>query len=164
MKYSISNGKIFAYALKISTLVLFFFVFVGMTATMVAAEKTLPPDLTPNSGTHKSFYLFTDELPLNETKLGIKSDIYSPNIFVVNKGDTITIHFYNLDGDGKHTFNLGAPFHVNEDVAPKHNATFTFKAVNEGIFQFYCKQDPPTMTGQLIVLPPQSTMDSQIKK
>ena len=150
MKYSICKDKIFAYTQKISALILFSFVFVGLTATMVAAEKTLPADLTPNSGPNKTFYLFTDEHPLNETKLGMPSDDYSPSIFVVHKGDMVTIHFYNLDGDSKHTFNLGAPFHVNEDVAPKHNSTFTFKAVNEGIYQFYCKMDPPTMTGQLI--------------
>jgi plastocyanin len=34
------------------------------------------------------------------------------------------------------------------------NATFTFKAGNEGVYKFYDTSHQPTMTGQLIVLPP----------
>jgi hypothetical protein len=36
---------------------------------------------------------------INETKLGMPADYYIPNIFVANKGDSITMHFYNLDAD-----------------------------------------------------------------
>jgi plastocyanin len=72
---------------------------------------------------------------------------------VANKGDLVTMHFYNLDGDDKHTFTIGAPYNINEDVAPLHNVTFTFKAENEGVYKFYDTYHQPTMTGQLIVLP-----------
>jgi hypothetical protein len=60
---------------------------------------------------------------------------------VANKGDLVTMHFYNLDGDDKHTFTIGAPYNINEDVAPLHNVTFTFKAENEGVYKFYARTD-----------------------
>jgi hypothetical protein len=34
---------------------------------------------------------------INETKLGMPADYYIPSIFVANKDDSITMHFYNLD-------------------------------------------------------------------
>ena len=72
---------------------------------------------------------------INETKLGIPSDIYSPNMLVANQGDLVTIHFYNLDAGDRHTFTIKSPYNINEDVSPMHNATFTFKASNEGSVQ-----------------------------
>jgi hypothetical protein len=62
--------------------------------------------------------LFTDEIEgINETKLGMPADYYIPNIFVANKGDSITMHFYNLDADDRHTFTIGVPYNINEDLA-----------------------------------------------
>jgi plastocyanin len=112
--------------------------------------------LTPiaRAQNNKSFYVFTEEIEgLNETKLRIPGDVYYPNILVANKGDLVTIHFYNLDADAPHTFTIGLPYNINKDVLPLQNVTFTFKAGNEGVYRFYCTYHQPTMTGQLIVLP-----------
>ena len=124
------------------------------------------PSASSNAlGSNKSFYLFTDEIEgINETKLGIPADYYIPNIFVANKGDSITMHFYNLDGDDRHSFTIGTPYNINEDLAPMHNATFTFKAGNEGVYRFYCTYHQPTMTGQLIVLPPSTELTAATDK
>jgi len=65
----------------------------------------------------------------------------------------VTIHFYNLDTTDRHTFTIGAPYNINEDVLPGTNATFTFKAGDEGVFRFYCTYHQPTMSGELVVLP-----------
>lgn len=114
---------------------------------------------------NKTFYVFTEEMEgINETKLGIPSDIYSPNMLVANQGDLVTIHFYNLDAGDRHTFTIKSPYNINEDVSPMHNATFTFKASNEGVYRFYCTYHQPTMSGQLIVLPSATvlkTLDSK---
>jgi Cupredoxin-like domain len=68
--------------------------------------------------------------------------------------DNVTLRFYNLDLTDRHTFTIGALYNINKDLLPGKNATFTFKASDEGIFKFYCIYHQPTMAGQLIVLPP----------
>ena len=117
------------------------------------------------AGGNKTFYVFTEEMEgINETKLGIPSDIYSPNILVANHGDLVTIHFYNLDAGDRHTFTINSPYNINEDVSPLHNATFTFKASNEGVYRFYCTYHQPTMAGQLIVLPSATVLKTLASK
>ncbi len=59
----------------------------------------------------------------------------------------VTIYFYNLDGDSRHTFTIDAPY-INTDIGSLQNSTITFKADHEGIYQFYCKYHLPTMVGQ----------------
>jgi len=85
--------------------------------------------------------------------LAIPPDTYSPDVLEVTEGDNVTIHFYNLDTTDRHTFTMGAPYNINEDLLPGTNATFTFKAADEGVFRFYCTYHQPTMSGQLVVLP-----------
>jgi plastocyanin len=124
------------------------------TTTTSAATTT---QLTPASSSNKIFYLFSAEHEgVNETKLGIPPDTYSPDLLEVTEGDNVTIHFYNLDTTDRHTFTLGSPYNINEDLLPGTNATFTFKAADEGVFRFYCTYHQPIMSGQLIVLPPPS--------
>jgi hypothetical protein len=52
---------------------------------------------------------------------------------VVNEGGSVTIHFYNLDTTDRHTFTMGSPYNIN-DLLPGKNATFRFKAADEGVF------------------------------
>ena len=112
--------------------------------------STIPP-LTNN----KTLYLFTAEHDgVNETKLGIPPDTFSPDVLEVNTGDNVTIHFYNLDTTDSHTFTIGVPYNIDKVVTAGQNATFTFKAADQGIYRFYCRFHQPTMTGQLVVLAP----------
>jgi plastocyanin len=171
MKKNIWHDKALTGKIKTATIVLLFLISVSTLTSVVHAQSnpssvqrqkgsSSDPSVSSNAlGSNKSFYLFTDEIEgINETKLGMPADYYIPNVFVANKGDSITMHFYNLDADDRHTFTIGAPYKINEDVAPMHNATFTFKAVNEGVYRFYCTYHQPTMTGQLIVLPPSTEL------
>jgi len=106
---------------------------------------------------NRTFYLFTAEHPgLNETRLGIPADTFSPDVLVATEGDNITIHFYNLDTTDRHTFTIDSPPYnnINKDLLPGQNTTVTFKAIQEGVFRFYCTYHQPTMAGQLIVLHP----------
>jgi hypothetical protein len=171
MKNNIWYDKTLTGKIKMATIVLLFLISVSALAPVVHAQSnpsstqsqkvsSSDPSTSSNTaGSKKSFYLFTDEVEgINETKLGMPADYYIPNIFVANKGDSIIIHFYNLDGDDRHSFIIGAPYNINEDLAPMHNATFTFKAGNEGVYKFYDSSHQPTMTGQLIVLPASSEL------
>jgi plastocyanin len=118
---------------------------------------TIPSSVPPASSSHKIFYLFSAEHEgVNETKLGIPPDTFSPDVLEVTEGDNVTVHFYNLDTTDRHTFTIGSPYNINQDLLPGTNATFTFKAADEGVFRFYCTYHQPIMSGQLIVLPPPS--------
>jgi plastocyanin len=171
MKNNIWHDKALIGKIKITMILLLFLISVSLLTSVVHAQSnpslvqsqkgsSSDPSSSSNGvGNNKSFYLFTDEMEgINSTKLGMPADYYIPNIFVANKGDSVTMHFYNLDAGDRHTFTIGAPYNINEDVAPLHNATFTFKAGSEGVYRFYCTYHQPTMTGQLIVLPPSTVL------
>jgi plastocyanin len=105
---------------------------------------------------NKTFYVFTAEVAdLNETKLGIKADVFTLPIMEVNKGDTLAVHFYNLEkvGGDRHSFSIREPYNIDKDLGPGENGIISFKADHEGIFQYYCKYHEPAMTGQLVVRP-----------
>jgi len=105
------------------------------------------------STTNRVFDVFNSHIPdANETKLGIPSDLFAPSSITVNKGDIVTVHFYNTEEGEPHTFTIAAPYNIDKNVSPGQNATIVFKADHEGIFRYYCKYHLPTMVGQLIVL------------
>ena len=109
------------------------------------------------ASTNKTIYLFTSEHEdVNETQLLIPPDSFSPSEIAVNKGDTVNIVFYNVEkppnGD-RHSFTIGAPYNIDKDLAPGQHSTITFKATEDGAFEFFCKYHQPTMRGELVVLP-----------
>jgi plastocyanin len=118
-------------------------------ALPVSSFAQPPPTATP---TNKTVYLFNSHVPdANETKLGIPTDLFAPSTVTVNKGDTVTVHFFNTETTEPHTFTLGAPYNIDRNVPQGQNTTIVFKADHEGIFQYYCKYHLPTMVGQLVV-------------
>jgi plastocyanin len=123
--------------------------------TTTGGSSSSTTALAPASSSNKILFSAEHE-GVNETKLGIPPDTYSPDVLEVTEGDNVTIHFYNLDTTDRHTFTMGAPYNINEDLLPGTNATFTFKAADEGVFRFYCTYHQPIMSGQLVVLPPPS--------
>jgi FtsP/CotA-like multicopper oxidase with cupredoxin domain len=115
------------------------------------------------ASSNKTFYVFSAEVEgLNETAARIAGDIYSLPVIVVNRGDSVTVHFYNTEPTEeetveRHSFTIDAqPYSVNIDIAPGESGNATFTADQEGIFPYYCIYHLPTMTGQLVVLPPSS--------
>jgi len=121
---------------------------------------------TAPSPENRVFYLFASDLsfPFNQTSgdNALTSDYsYSTNYIIVNKGDTLTIHFYNPT-DQHHSFNMGAPY-ANSNVtldagptdsqptSPIHDATIRINANQAGTFQFFCIFHPPEMRGWLLV-------------
>ena len=161
-------------ALAIITLAIMMITMVGLPAIIITSayaqttsgtnnstSASSPTITTPTtttaaaSSSNKIIYLFTAEHQgVNQTKLGIPPDTFSPDIIEANAGDNISIHFYNTDATDSHTFTIGSPYNIDKVVAPGQNATFKLKAADEGIYRFYCRFHLPTMEGQLIVLPP----------
>ena len=117
------------------------------------ATTTIPTLTKPGQ---KEFYIFTSEIPnVDEDKLKVAGDSFSLTTMIVNKGDKVTVHFYNVD-DVKtehHSFTIGAPYNIDKDILPGQSAVANFTADHEGVFQYYCKYHLPGMIGQLYVVP-----------
>lgn len=114
---------------------------------------TIPSMSTPGE---KTFYVFTTEVAnVNEDKLKIAGDSFNVNTLVVNKGDKVTVKFYNVDDvqTERHSFTIGDPYKVDIDEGFAGNGEATFTADHTGVFTYYCKYHMPVMTGQLVVLP-----------
>lgn len=128
-----------------------------MSTTTAPTNQQINTTAFLGASTNKTFYLFTSEHEgVNEAQLLIPPDSFSPSEIAVNKGDTVNIVFYNLEkppnGD-RHSFTIGAPYNIDRDLPPGQHSTITFKATEDGAFEFFCKYHQPTMRGELIVLP-----------
>ncbi len=126
---------------------------VNETGANLTTTTTVPTLTTPGM---KDFYLFTAEIPdVDEEKLKVAGDAFSIPTMIVNKGDNVTVHFYNVDPftDERHSFTIGAPYNVDADIAFGESDVVSFLADHEGIFQYYCKYHLPVMTGQLQMVP-----------
>lgn len=127
-------------------------------------EMTSMTNTTGPSGTilsmstpgEKTFYVFTSEVEnVNEEKLKIAGDSFDIKTLVANKGDKVTVKFYNVDDvqTERHSFTIGDPYKVDIDLGFAENGNSTFTADQTGVFPFYCKYHLPVMTGQFVVLP-----------
>ena len=123
-----------------------------MNANMSSGGK-IPSLSTPGE---KAFYVFTSEIEgVDDAKLKVAGDVFSVNTLVANKGDKVTVHFYNVDPvkEERHSFTVGDPYAVNIDLGFAESGNATFTADNVGVFPFYCQYHQPVMEGQLVVLP-----------
>jgi nitrous oxide reductase len=124
----------------------------NMTNTSASLGK-IPSMSTPGE---KTFYIFTSEVQnVDENKLKVAGDSFSVHTLVVNKGDKVTVYFYNVDDvkTERHSFTIGDPYKVDIDLGFAQNGNATFTADQSGLFPYYCKYHLPVMTGQLLVLP-----------
>lgn len=125
----------------------------NMTNMNLSSAATIPSLSTPGE---KNFYVLTTEIEgVDEDKLKVAGDAFSVNTLVANKGDKVTVHFYNVDPvkEERHSFTIGDPYKVNIDVGFAESGNTTFTADNTGVFPFYCAYHLPVMAGQLVVLP-----------
>lgn len=103
------------------------------------------------------FYLFTEvDENIDEDSLAIPPDEFSLSQITVNKGDTVLIHFYNLEPtetEEAHSFTMFGAYEMHNDVGASENKDIQFVASESGIFQYQCVYHQPTMAGQLVVLP-----------
>lgn len=124
----------------------------NMTNTS-ASLGNIPSMSTPGE---KTFYIFTSEVEnVDENKLKVAGDSFSVHTLVVNKGDKVTVQFYNVDDvkTERHSFTIGDPYKVDIDLGFAQNGNATFTADQSGLFSYYCKYHLPVMTGQLLILP-----------
>ena len=132
--------------------------------------------------TTREFFLFDGSLPFNDEPrpagFGYPHDIFVPDRITVNKGDSVLIHYVNIEDVAEyHNFHMDAPYyfdaivyanasvangkgavvntfpHVNQvALGQGQNATITFTASWAGVFPYRCDYHQPTMTGYLVVI------------
>ncbi len=122
------------------------------------SNATGPPGKIHSMSTpgEKTFYIFTSEVEnVDENKLKVAGDSYSVHTLIANKGDKVTVKFYNVDDvkTERHSFTIGDPYKVDIDLGFGQNGNATFTADQTGVFTYYCRYHLPVMTGQLVVLP-----------
>jgi len=123
-----------------------------------AAAQQQPPtvaEVGAPEAKQNEYYIFTQELNANESKVGEPIAVFTLTNIIVHKGDTVTIHFYNTadEPEDRHTFTMQSPYKMNYDLAGGQSKTFSFKANMIGGFTYYCNYDLPSMIGHLEVLP-----------
>jgi hypothetical protein len=177
IQYKLLQGKSTSIAIVILVAALAFLVvlltIVPVTFPLLQQEAVAQQDNTTTTNqsimlvsSNKTFYVFGAEVEgLNEEAAGIPGDIYTLPVIVVNRWDSVTVHFYNTEAEEeeeateevaeeRYSFTIDAqPYSVDIDVGPGESGNATFTASQEGIFPYYCKYHLPTMTGQLVVLP-----------
>lgn len=126
---------------------------VNNTTTPITTSQSIMP-----ASNNKTFYVFSAEVEgLDQATARIDGDIFTPPIIVVNRGDSVTVNFYNTEQETeeRHSFTIDAqPYSVDIDIAGGESGNATFTADDqEGVFPYYCKYHLPTMVGQLVVLP-----------
>ena len=118
--------------------------------------------VTNYTGVKREFYMFDSDIRLlNETRMGMPHDIFSMSSITVMRGDSVVLHFFNLEavspGSDSHSFTIwDKHYNINVVVKPGENKTISFNATTSGIFPYICTFHQPTMTGQLVVLEPTS--------
>lgn len=125
----------------------------GNMSNMTGTSGKIPSMSIPGE---KTFYIFTSEVEnVDENKLKVAGDSYSVHTLIANKGDKVTVKFYNVDDvqTERHSFTIGDPYKVDIDLGFGQNGNATFTADQTGLFTYYCRYHLPVMTGQLLVIP-----------
>ena len=82
---------------------------------------------------------------------------FSPQTIVVHRDEPTAISFWNLQSDDDHDFALlGADLSIlmYVDLPPLKKTSYVFTFHREGLLDFKCMRHQPTMSGQILVLPP----------
>ncbi len=82
---------------------------------------------------------------------------FAPAFFAVHRDEPTQIRFWNLQPDDKHDFMLVDPQSnvlMKVLLPPLQETSYIFTFHQEGLFNFLCTMHQPSMSGQILVLPP----------
>ena len=124
------------------------------TITMVAVEpkggttvdkEPFPTTALPEG---KGYEL---KAPNAEGRWEVSTYRWDPNQIIVNQGDEVTLEILGVNGDEHPTVIEG--YDISFTVKRGQLSTVTFTADKAGVFEYRCGTHPPSMVGELIVLP-----------
>jgi hypothetical protein len=86
-----------------------------LTATVASQSSSSVTEVGAPGSKGNEYYIFTQDLNANESKLGVPVAIFTLTNIIVHKGDTVTIHFYNTadDKEDRHTFTMQSPYKMD---------------------------------------------------
>jgi plastocyanin len=129
-----------------------------------AASRIVSVSSNTNSPVGANIYVQTHPVAIKEN--GPKETVakfgevyaFSSNFFAVHKDEPTLIHFLNLQPDDNHDFMLFASDQVFLKILlpPLKETSYVFTFHREGLFNFTCAMHQPSMTGQILVLPPRT--------
>ncbi len=129
---------------------------IGMLAIFMVFIFAVSGSTVNYASETREIYLFSQvDENIDEDKLGIPPDQFSLDSIIVNKGDTVRVHFANLEPvetQEHHTFTIDAPYGIDADINAGEDTVIEFTATTAGIFEYVCTFHEPTMIGQLVVL------------
>ena len=123
----------------------------GVTTTLTLSIAGPIPSLITRRV--KTFHLFISEIEVEE-KLKLENSFYI-NSLAVEKGDKVTVNFYNVDpvGQERHSFTIRDLYIVDIDIAFAENGNDTSTSNNQISNPYYCKYHQPVIAGQVLALP-----------
>ena len=145
----------------LATLVVFCTISSLISISNISAQRTtdtgsqLISNPVISNGTSINNIFTTQISEVNEGTLGIPGDVYSIPVLIVNRGDNVTINFFNDDRDAadRHTFTINEPYNINKDLATGASAKIDFTADKDGIFMYIAPTILKRCTGTMLVLP-----------
>jgi plastocyanin len=144
--------KVLLLSVSCTATILFLATFTGIWSPIQNAHAVNPHSY---KGVTREFYLTNmDNAKIDENKTGLPADVFNIPEMTVRKGDTVVIHFYNVEPevDDRHSFTiLEGPYATNNPLDGGQNKTITFTANETGIFTYICTFHMPSMSGQLVV-------------
>jgi plastocyanin len=84
---------------------------------------------------------------------------FAPAFIAVHRDEPTIIRFWNLQPDDNHDFMLIDPntmVLMKVMLPPLKETSFVFTFHKEGLFNFICAMHQPSMSGQILVLPPKT--------
>jgi plastocyanin len=127
------------------------------------AEASRVVSVTRTGPATEGFLVQTHAVAVKETgpkeTVARFGEVYSfaPAFLAVHRDEPTQIRFWNLQPDDRHDFMLVDPqanVIMKVLLPPLEETSFVFTFHREGLFRFYCTMHQPSMSGQILVLPP----------
>ena len=132
---------------------------IAVVGTIIFINANMPSAEEKYTGVTREFYLFNTvekHIEEEEAELHIPPDQFTQTQITVRKGDTVIIHFYNIEPketEEHHSFTIKEkPYEMDYDLSAGEHVEIKFVAEKTGVWQYECKYHQPTMRGQLVVL------------
>lgn len=143
--------------ISIAAIVLGAVALVVATSLTYSQPSTMMVSASNQTPQTQDIYLFSQvDENIDEDIFGIPPDQFSLGQIVVNKGDKVRIHYYNLEPvetQEHHTFTMeDSPYQMDYDINAGESTVIEFDATDAGVYDYLCTYHEPTMIGQLVVL------------
>lgn len=118
--------------------------------TNLKGDATHKPEAFPQQPLNSTAGTWVKE-PNDKGDWSVRAFVFDPAEVTVQQGDEVRLHFLGVHG-GSHTIHVEG---VAQPAVVKRGTeqVISFKAERPGLITFTCSDHPPSMRGQVVVLP-----------